>query len=156
MTIASSGQASTHKPHMTQRSMSMSKRSGYFSYLLFGCSPASIVMHSAGHAVAHMKQATHLSVPSARFVSWWMPRKRGEYWRRSSGYWIVGSAFRDAADRAKFLIVTNSRMTVWNTLGRSESGASFGTTPALGGGGATGASASGLSGMRLLGRGMGV
>src|SRR5688572_21207938 len=156
MMIASSGQASTHRPHMTQRSMSMSKRTGYFSYLLFGCSPASIVMHSAGHAVEHMKQATHLSEPSWRLVSWWIPRKRGEYWRRSSGYWIVGSALREAAERRKFLIVTISPIAVRKKLGRSDAGACFGTTPALGGGGATGASASGRSGMRLFGRGIGV
>src|SRR5512141_1835117 len=87
--IASHGHASTHMPQKTHRSMSMSNRTGYFSTPGSGDSPATIVMHFAGHAVAQQKHATHRGDPFSRFISRCRPRNRGGISRRTSGYSIV-------------------------------------------------------------------
>src|SRR3990172_905833 len=75
--IASHGHASTHRPQKMHRSMSMSNRTGYFSTFGSGDSPATIVMHAAGHAVEQQKHATHRGDPSGRFISRCRPRNLG-------------------------------------------------------------------------------
>ena len=46
-------------------------------------------MQRAGHTVSHIMQATQRGEPSSRRTSRCSVRSRGEYGRRSSGYWIV-------------------------------------------------------------------
>ena len=54
MRMASLGQASTQNPQTTQRSSSMTNCFGYFSMGSPSTSAASMKMHWAGQAVAHM------------------------------------------------------------------------------------------------------
>ena len=46
-------------------------------------------MQCAGHTVSHIMQATQRGEPSSRRTSRCSERRRGEYGRRSSGYWMV-------------------------------------------------------------------
>ena len=89
ITIASSGHPSTHIPQKMHRSMSISNRLGYFSLSAQGASLASMVMHSAGQAVAHISHATHLGRPCSSFVSLCSPRYPSGFSHFSSGYCIV-------------------------------------------------------------------
>ena len=93
MRMASLGQASTQKPQTTQRSSSISNRTGYFSAGAGGvpggrpwsvaavasttASPATMWMQSAGHTVAHIMHATQRTEPSSRRMSRCSPRNRG-------------------------------------------------------------------------------
>src|SRR5216110_2706763 len=67
----------------------MSKRTGYFSTLGSGCSPATIVMHFAGQTVSQSMHPTQRGVPSSRTVRRCRPRNRVASGLGSSGYWKV-------------------------------------------------------------------
>src|SRR3990172_5578534 len=110
--IASHGHASTQRPQKMHRSMSMSNLTGYFSTFGSGDSPATIVMHTAGHAVEQQKHATHRGDPSGRFISRCRPRNRGGVTRRTSGYSIVGMFSCRTMLRRRCPIVTPSPFTI--------------------------------------------
>ena len=76
MRIASHGHASTHSPHTTQSSSSISKIAGRFSIDFELLSSGTIVMQCAGHTVGQHMQATQRTAPSSRSVSRCRPRNR--------------------------------------------------------------------------------
>ena len=90
----------------------MSKRTGYFSTFGSGDSPATMVMHTAGHAVEQQKHATHRGVPSDRFIRRCRPRNLGGITRRSSGYSIVAMFSWCRMLRRRCPIVTPSPFTI--------------------------------------------
>ena len=65
-------------------------------------------MQWAGHTVSHIMQATQRGEPSSRRTSRCRLRRRGEYGRRSSGYWMV------TAPRA--LLLRNTTFRVWRHM----------------------------------------
>jgi len=78
-----------------QRSMSISKRSGYFSTLfdLSSNSAGQIAMAFGGQTNSQIWQATHLPRPNWSFTSAGAPRKLSLKSQRSSGYCIVIAVF---------------------------------------------------------------
>src|SRR3990172_2445907 len=110
--IASQGHASTQIAQKMHRSMSMSNRTGYFSTFGSGDSPATMVMHLAGHAVEQQKHATQRGDPSGRLISRCRPRNRGGITRRTSGYSIVGMFSWRTMLRRRCPIVTPSPFTI--------------------------------------------
>ena len=76
MRIASQGQASTQRPHTTQRSSSISNTAGRFSTPGLSLSSGMIVMQCAGHTVGQHMQATQRTVSSSRSVRRCRPRNR--------------------------------------------------------------------------------
>ena len=93
MRIASHGHASTHRPHTTQRSSSISNTAGFFSMPLLSVSAGMIVMQCAGHTVGQHMHATQRTAPSSRSMRRWRPRNRSGYVTFSSGYWTVSISF---------------------------------------------------------------
>jgi hypothetical protein len=73
ITMASSGQASSHRPQNMQRDMSMSKTAGMRS-IRSVVSAGRIVMQSVGQANSHSPQATHFGFPLSSCTSTGWPR----------------------------------------------------------------------------------
>src|SRR6187200_1299479 len=136
MRIASHGHASTHRPHTTQRSSSISNTAGYFSTRASVVSAGMMVMQLAGHTVGQHMQATHLTVPSSRCMSRWRPRLRGGYGFFSSGYWMVSTSALVSTFLKKCFTVIDSPLRV---AGRKDESSRDGRatrtvrTPALSG-----------------------
>ena len=58
-------------------------------------------MQCAGQTVSHIMQATQRGEPSSRRTSRCNDLRRGEYGRRSSGYWIVTAPLAPLRPKAR-------------------------------------------------------